>query len=89
MIRVIIFTVFLLLTACSDERLQGDTAHHSEDSAAHFDTASLDLHGTWPKKSIAAPEFTAHNFDNTTRGRDDLIGHPSVLWFYPAAGTFG
>jgi len=84
-------SLFLFLSACSDDRQQVDSSddHNGEDTTSGFDTASLELNGTWPESPIDAPEFTALNYDNTSRGQDDLIGNPSVLWFYPAAGTFG
>ncbi len=47
------------------------------------------LNGHIPDEPVPAPKFSATNMDNTGRTRPDLIGHPSVLWFYPAAGTAG
>ena len=35
------------------------------------------------------PDFEAISHDGEPRGRDDLLGSPSVLWFYPAASTPG
>ncbi|MFK7930694.1 MAG: hypothetical protein AB8H79_21090 [Myxococcota bacterium] len=29
------------------------------------------------------------NLDGTPRSRDDLMGHPTVVWFFPFAGTPG
>lgn len=48
-----------------------------------------DLYGEWAKEQIPAPEFVATNMDGTGRSREDLLGHPTVMWFYPAAGTGG
>lgn len=48
-----------------------------------------ELYGTPPSEPRPAPEFEALNRDGTPRGRDDLLGHPTVLWFFPAAGTYG
>jgi len=45
--------------------------------------------GTTPVEQLALPEFSARNADGTTRGKEDLIGHPTVLWFYPRSGTPG
>lgn len=78
------------MMACSDDSRSGNAnPENIDDSESTFDTSSLELNGTWPDNPIAAPEFTALNFDNTGRDQSDLIGNPSVLWFYPAAGTFG
>jgi hypothetical protein len=51
---------------------------------------SLMLHGVPPAIPKPAPEFTATNRDGTTRTRADLTdGKPTIMWFYPAAGTPG
>ena len=47
------------------------------------------LYGHAPAAPIAAPPFTATNRDGAPRGPDALLGHPTVLWFYPAAATAG
>ena len=59
------------------------------DSAGGSDVDWDSLNGTQPATGISAPEFAATNRDNTSRGREDLIGHPTVMWFYPYAGTSG
>ena len=47
------------------------------------------LNGVIPGFALSAPTFAATNMDGTSRGRPDLIGHPTVLWFYPLAETPG
>jgi hypothetical protein len=47
------------------------------------------LFGTEPGDARAAPTFRATADDGTPRDRDDLLGHPTVMWFYPAAATGG
>lgn len=47
------------------------------------------LNGSKPAENLPAPEFAATNRDGTPRARPDLIGHPTVVWFYPAAMTSG
>lgn len=47
------------------------------------------FNGTPPETPVALPTFTARNQHGETRTDADLRGHPTVLWFYPAAGTFG
>jgi hypothetical protein len=45
------------------------------------------LHGSYPATELALPQFEALNSDGSVRGPDDLRGHPTVLWFFPFAGT--
>ena len=47
------------------------------------------LNGVIPGFELSAPSFAATNMDGTSRGRADLMGHPTVLWFYPLAETPG
>jgi hypothetical protein len=47
------------------------------------------LYGVIPGFELSAPMFAATNMDGTSRGRPDLIGHPTVVWFYPLAETPG
>ena len=61
-----------------------DTAQEEE---IEIDTSNLT--GTEPAEALPAPDFAALNFDNTPRNRDHLVGAPTVLWFYPFAGTPG
>ena len=48
-----------------------------------------ELNGTVPDEVLPAPEFAATNRDGGARAREDLMGHPTVMWFYPAAATAG
>jgi len=52
-------------------------------------TSTGALHGSAPEVAVSAPEFSATNMDGSGRDRSDLLGGPSVLWFYPWAGTPG
>jgi peroxiredoxin Q/BCP len=48
------------------------------------------LHGTRPPSSVGMPpSFQATAHDGTARGPRDLLGQPTVLWFFPAANTSG
>lgn len=47
------------------------------------------LVGHPPAQPVPATVFTAHNYDNTLRNKDSLLGHPTVVWFFPATGTPG
>lgn len=64
----------------------GDTA--PVDTAAPGDTA-LDLHGVPPATPVPPPTFAARNLDGAPRAQPDLVGHPTIVWFYPAATTAG
>jgi len=64
-----------------------------DDTTTDTDTSETvltgDFNGTEPGVVIAAPTFDALNRDDTPRSRDDLLGHPTVMWFFPLAGTPG
>lgn len=47
------------------------------------------LYGTKPAQPLAPPEFTATESSGALRDREALLGHPTAMWFYPAAGTSG
>jgi hypothetical protein len=61
----------------------------SGDDGSDDTGTALDLYGEVPKKAIEAPEFAAVNRDGGARDREDLLGHPTVLWFYPLASSPG
>jgi hypothetical protein len=60
----------------------------TDDSGTDLDTA-LSYNGVPPDAPVALPDFSARNLDGAARGPADLRGHATVLWFYPAAGTYG
>jgi hypothetical protein len=51
------------------------------------DAASL--HGERPTTPISTPDFQALNQHGQPRTKEALLGHPTVMWFYPAAATAG
>src|SRR5436190_22677307 len=79
--------------ADSDSDSDADTDSDSDgDSDSDTDTdtdTDVSFNGTVPDEPISVPEFAATNRDGTARDRADLIGHPTVLWFYPGAFTSG
>lgn len=87
----------LLLTACARKApndLPAPTTDTPRETAPASDSTRADppsdaLTGTRPPQALAAPQFVAHNYDGALRGRDHLIGQPTVLWFFPATGTPG
>ena len=47
------------------------------------------LVGKCADEARKVPSFKALSHDGTTRSEKDLVGHPTVLWFFPVAGTPG
>jgi hypothetical protein len=47
------------------------------------------FYGHSPAAPIEAPAFTAVNRDGAPRDPTALLGHPTVLWFYPLAASAG
>jgi hypothetical protein len=47
------------------------------------------LYGTAPDKAVPAPTFAVYNHESEVRTREDLMGHPTVFWFFPFADTPG
>ena len=64
-----------------------DDGGAGDDGSAGIDWDSLN--GDVPSSPVTLPEFAATNMDNTARSREDLLGEPTVMWFYPAALTPG
>ncbi len=46
-----------------------------------------DLHGEIPEAPLGLLDFVATSDDGTERTEVDLLGHPTVMWFFPFAGT--
>jgi len=67
-----------------------DTTAGDDDTADDDDTTpppADQLHGTAPAQALAVPTFEAINSDGSARSTPDLLGHPTVMWFFPYAGT--
>ena len=47
------------------------------------------LIGTLPEAPRPVPEFEVLAQTGEPRTQADLLGHPTVMWFYPMAGTPG
>ena len=47
------------------------------------------LHGERPTTPISTPEFQALDQHGQPRTKAALLGHPTVMWFDPAAATAG
>lgn len=46
-------------------------------------------YGTVSAAPAAIPDFQAVSHLGEPRSKADLLGHPTVVWFFPAAGTPG
>jgi hypothetical protein len=91
---------FVALVGCAapadkdEDDAGGGTADDSatpedEDDGSANEVEADELNGTVPDTALPAPEFVATNRDGGARAREDLLGHPTVMWFYPAAATAG
>jgi len=81
----------VLLLACTPPETGHDDTQvlaESGDSDTAWDTA-WELNGSWPPEPVPLTEFVAHNMDGSQRSAENLDGHVTVMWFYPAAATFG
>ncbi|MEE2751921.1 MAG: hypothetical protein VX519_10860 [Myxococcota bacterium] len=101
--RMYTLATIFLLTACSPQ--DGSSSDKSgSDTNSVVDTSDTataqgsdtandvnpdDLYGVVPNNSISAPQFTVVNHDGSTRTREDLMGHRTVMWFFPFARTPG
>ncbi len=90
--------MMILLMACAAHAPPADSAVGGTDTST--DTSGTDtddsaepmpdgLHGVAPTEPVPVPEFSATNRDGTARSSVDLVGHPTVVWFYPLANTAG
>ena len=89
-----------LLLACAGstpaDKALADTGP-ADDTAADTDTTGDTdgdtlpdgLNGTAPRAAISLPTFVARNQYGEDRSEADVLGRPTVMWFYPAAGTYG
>lgn len=57
------------------------------DGAPAADVDLPQLHGSTPSTPKPLIAFTATNRDGAARTETALMGHPTVIWFYPAAFT--
>ena len=84
-----------LLFACSSSESTKNTDSYnpsSSDSGVEANTElddNQEYFGTTPNSQLTVPDFSAQNSDETFRDKNNLIGQPTVLWFFPAAGTYG
>jgi hypothetical protein len=78
-------TLFSIL-ACSSKHPNPNASVVLDDETT---IEQSELNGTLVTDTIPAPEFVVLNHDGSERTRDNLMGKPTVVWFYPAANTPG
>lgn len=82
------------LLACTDpSSVDSDPQDSPADTDTAADTGPYDtsgLNGEEVDPRLPAPSFDkVLASDGSARTQADLMGHPTVIWFYPAAGTYG
>ncbi len=77
----------------ADPATPSDTTPVAVETAAPADSDTQvdpsQLYGTVPESPVALPEFQALNEHSELRDRSALLGHPTVMWFFPLSGTPG
>ena len=73
----------------SDASEVADASDPTDTVTTVDDIRNLDLSGDVPRVSSALVDFVATNSDGSPRGPPNIAGSPTVLWFFPAAGTYG
>ena len=89
----------IAMLACSgdpSDTSQADTIDNTDTAGPGADSgfdSTVEIpdetYGQVPANSLPAPVFSATNYDGASRGIDDLTNGPTVMWFFPAAGTYG
>ena len=76
-----------LLFSCSSKK---ETVNPNETQVIEeTEVVQGSLNGTFPAEELVLLDFSAENSDGTSRGKENLIGHPTVIWFFPYAQTTG
>ena len=75
-----------------DAGIAPDTSEPAIEDAGgseEVDLSALNLFGELPQDAVPPTQFIAENYDGGTRTEADLVGKPTVMWFFPFAGTPG
>ena len=72
----------------TDTDTGSDTDTDTETVPEIADLSGLTLTGTPPADNLEAPEFEVTASDSTARTRADLVGQPTVMWFFPIAESW-
>ena len=70
-----------------DNAGSGDSGTSADADVDEPNLAGLNGHVIDPP--LPAIDFSALNLDGSERSRSNLLDKRTVMWFYPAAGTFG
>ncbi len=83
--------VFALACAADDSVATGGSGSDDSDTGAPATevTDTEGFNGTSPREPVPLPTFAALNQYGDPRGPEDLLGHATVIWFYPLADTPG
>jgi hypothetical protein len=88
-----VLPIFLLGSLVLVTTLRAETVKENETEDPKMITISVEelegLHGSAPKTEVPLPMFEARNTANESRGPTDLVGIPTVVWFFPFAATPG
>jgi cytochrome oxidase Cu insertion factor (SCO1/SenC/PrrC family) len=72
----------ILLAACGSQAV--------ESAQVDPDTAEPPSEpGRPPESPVPLPTFTARAHTGEARTEADLVGHPTVMWFFPVVGGHG
>ncbi|MBM74077.1 MAG: hypothetical protein CMK59_01645 [Proteobacteria bacterium] len=77
----------ILLLSCTSAPTQKTVITESESAETSLPEGTYN--GAVPETKLAIPSFTALNTDGSERKQENLLQSPSVLWFFPAASTYG
>ena len=76
-------------TTTDSQTTQTNDSQDSTRDTQETGTNTRQLVGQPPANPVPLPDFVATNYDEAPRSRDDLLGHRTIIWFYPAASTAG
>jgi len=80
--------LLLLSLACSPKTLSSPKPVLIDETGEVI-VSEADVNGTAPILTLDLPDFSVVNSDGSSRKKENLQGSPSVIWFYPVAGTPG
>ena len=79
------------LLACSLQSSPAEVIASTPDTCSQIldgvETAALI--GKCATENRTIPPFKALSHDGAARSKEDLKGHPTVVWFFPVSGTPG
>ena len=78
----------LLMSGCSFGEKK-ESIKTVDSSVADSVELPAGLNGVSPSTDTPPPVFSALNYDGSVRNQENLVGHPTVIWFFPFAGTPG